>query len=68
MVDLKSPLVTPSPVDLAPGKYEITLSNPAFRSPITREVEVKAGEEQLINIPFVDPATATLPPLAGGSR
>jgi serine/threonine-protein kinase len=68
MIDLKAPFVTPAPLDLPPGKYEITLSNPAFRSPITREVEVKAGEEQFVNVPFADPATATLPPLAGGSR
>ena len=65
-VDLK-PLVTPTPVDLAPGTYEITLSNPAFRSPITRKVDVKPGEEQIVNVQFVDPSTATLPPLSGGT-
>jgi serine/threonine-protein kinase len=64
-VDLK--VVTPAPVDLAPGTYEITLSNPAFRSPITRKVDVKAGEEQLVNVQFADPSTATLPPLSGGA-
>jgi hypothetical protein len=66
-IDLNSPFVTPAPVDLAPGTYEITLSNPSFRSPITRKVDVKAGEEQLVNVEFADPATATLPPLAGGT-
>jgi len=66
-VELKSPFVTPAPVDLAPGTYEITLSNPAFRSPITRKVDVKAGQEQLINVAFADPATATLPQLVGGT-
>jgi len=66
-IDLKAPFVTPAPVDLAPGTYEITLSNPAFRSPITRTVEVKAGEEQIINMQFADPATATLPQLSGGT-
>ena len=66
-IDLKSPFVTPAPVDLAPGTYEITLSNPAFRSPITRKVDVKAGEEQLVNVEFADPATATLPQLAGST-
>ena len=49
-IELKSPFVTPAPVDLAPGTYEITLSNPAFRSPITRKVDVKAGQEQLVNV------------------
>ena len=66
-IDLKSPFVTPAPVDLAPGTYEITLSNPSFRSPITRKVDVKAGEEQLVNVQFADPATATLPQLAGST-
>ena len=66
-IELKAPFVTPAPVDLAPGTYEITLSNPAFRSPIIRKVDVKAGEEQLINVAFVDPATATLPQLGGGT-
>jgi serine/threonine-protein kinase len=66
-VELKGPFVTPAPVDLAPGTYEITLSNPGFRSPITRKVDVKAGQEQLINVAFIDPATATLPRLGGGA-
>jgi serine/threonine protein kinase len=66
-VDLKSPFVTPAPVDLAPGTYEITLSNPAYRSSIIRKVDVKAGEEQLVNVQFADPSTATLPQLSGGA-
>jgi serine/threonine protein kinase len=66
-VDLKAPFVTPAPVDLAPGTYEITLSNPSFRSPITRKVDVKAGQEQLVNVQFADPSTATLPPFSGGA-
>jgi hypothetical protein len=67
-IELKAPLVTPTPVDLAPGTYEITLSNPSFRSPITRKVEVKTGEEQLINVQFADPATAKLPRFEGASQ
>jgi serine/threonine-protein kinase len=66
-VEMNAPFVTPAPVDLAPGTYEITLSNPAFRSPITRRVEVKAGQEQLVNVAFTDPATATLPQFGGGA-
>jgi serine/threonine protein kinase len=66
-IDLKEPFVTPAPVDLAPGTYEITLSNPAFRSPITRKVDVKAGQEQVVNVQFADPSTATLPQLSGGT-
>ena len=45
----------------------VTLSSPAFRSPIIRKVDVKAGEEQVVNVPFADPSTATLPPLSGGA-
>jgi serine/threonine protein kinase len=67
-IELKAPLVTPTPVDLAPGSYAITLSNPSFRSPITRKVEVKTGEEQLINVQFADPATARLPRFEGVSK
>jgi len=66
-IELKAPFVTPAPFELAPGTYEITLTNPAFRSPITRKVDVKAGQEQSINVAFVDPATAPLPRLGGGT-
>jgi serine/threonine protein kinase len=64
-VELRESLMTPASVDLAPGRYEITLSNPSFRSPVTRTIEVKAGEEQLVNLQFADPATATLPRFEG---
>ncbi len=57
------PTVTPAPIDLPQGRYEITLSNPAFQAPITRVVDVRAGEEQLLNVHFADPATAKLPSL-----
>jgi serine/threonine-protein kinase len=67
ITDLKAGMVTPVPIDLAAGTYEITLSNPAFGSPITRKIEVRAGEEQLVNVQFADPSTATLPDLSGGA-
>jgi serine/threonine protein kinase len=53
--------VTPAPLDLPPGKYEITLSNPAFAAPVTKIVDVRAGEDQLVNVQFVDPQSAKLP-------
>ena len=53
--------VTPAPFELAPGKYEITLSNPAFGAPIVQVVDVRAGEEQLVNVQFADPQSAKLP-------
>ena len=55
------PTVTPAPLDLAPGRYEITLTNPAFGAPIVKVVDVRAGEEQLIQIQFADPESAKLP-------
>jgi serine/threonine protein kinase len=55
------PTITPAPLDLAPGKYEITLSNPSFGAPITRVVDVRAGEDQLVNVQFTDPTAAKLP-------
>ena len=66
-IEMPSPLVTPAPVDLAPGRYEVTLSNPNFAKPITREVSVAAGGEQTLNVHFADPASATLPDF-GGAR
>ncbi|MEA2235976.1 MAG: eukaryotic-like serine/threonine-protein kinase [Thermoanaerobaculia bacterium] len=67
-IDLKEKVVTPASVDLSPGTYEITLSNPSFRSPVTRKIEVKPGEEQLVNLQFADPATASLPRFEGATR
>jgi len=61
-------LITPAPIDLSPGKYEITLSNPSFRKPITRVVEVAAGRDALLNVAFSDPANASLPSFQGGAR
>ena len=53
--------VTPAPLDLAPGKYEITLSNPSFGAPIVKVIDVRSGEEQLVNVRFADPESAKLP-------
>jgi hypothetical protein len=63
-VESIQPTITPAPpIDLPPGTYEITLSNPAFRAPVTKVVDVRAGEDQVLNFQFVDPATVKLPPL-----
>ncbi len=64
-VDLRGPLVTPAPIDLAPGRYEITLSNPAFRNTLTEHVEVRPNEEAVVNARFTDPAAAALPRFEG---
>ena len=61
-IEAIQPTITPAPpLDLAPGTYEITLSNPAFRSPITKVVDVRAGEDKLVNVHFTDPESAKLP-------
>lgn len=65
IVELGAPLVTPAPIDLAPGRYEITLSNPAFRSPITETVDVHANEDAVVTARFTDPAQAALPRFEG---
>jgi serine/threonine protein kinase len=63
-----APLVTPAPVDLAPGRYEVTLSNPEYPQPITKTVEVKAGEDQVLHVPFADAANLALPHLTGSTQ
>jgi len=64
-VDMPSPLVTPAPIDLAPGRYEVTLSNPNFAAPIKRTVQVASGAEQTLNVQFSDPASAAVPDFGG---
>jgi hypothetical protein len=60
-VDLAPTLLTPTPVDLPPGRYEVTLANPQFAKPITRTVAITAGADETLNVTFRDPASAALP-------
>jgi hypothetical protein len=60
-IDVGTDLVTPAPLDLAPGRYEITLRNPQFAKAITKTVEVRADDEAAVNVQFSDPASAPLP-------
>jgi hypothetical protein len=60
-VDLHATLITPAQLDLTPGKYEITLSNPSFGKPIKQTIEVGAGQESRVNVQFSDAASAPLP-------
>ena len=60
-------VVTPAPVDLAPGTYEITLKNPKFPQPMRKTVSLRPGEEQAVNVSFVDPASVSLPRFDGGA-
>ena len=60
-VAMSAPVVTPAPIELAPGTYEITLTNPKYPQPLRRTVSLRPGEEQAINVTFVDPSSVSLP-------
>jgi serine/threonine protein kinase len=64
-VEIDAPLVTPAPVDLPPGQYEVTFANPRFKDTITRVVDVKPGEDAALNVEFADASTARLPVMEG---
>ena len=64
-VELQAPLVTPAPVDLAPGRYEVTLSNPNYKKDIVRTVAVEAGRDETLNVHFSDPNRAKMPDFGG---
>ena len=66
-VSVGAPLVTPAPVELPAGRYEVTLTNPNFAAPITREIAISAGADATLTVHFTDPAAAALPDF-GGSR
>jgi eukaryotic-like serine/threonine-protein kinase len=65
-VDLGAALETPVPVELPPGRYRVTLSNPKFGEK-TSTVAVEAGREETLNVHFTDPNRAALPDF-GGAR
>ena len=64
-VELQSDLVTPAPIDLAPGRYEVTLSNPNFDEPVKRTVSVEAGRDEMLHVSFTEPNRAKLPDFGG---
>jgi serine/threonine-protein kinase len=66
-VDIGTSLITPAPLDLAPGRYEITLRNPQFPKAITKTVDVRAEDDATVSVQFSDPANAPLPDF-GASR
>ena len=67
-VAMSGPVVTPAPIDLAPGTYEITLTNPKFAQPLRKTVSLRPGDEQAINVSFVDPASVSLPRFDGAAQ
>jgi serine/threonine protein kinase len=64
-VALPAPLVTPAPMDLAPGRYEITLSNPSFHGNLIEIVDVRGNEEVVVTGRFLDPTQAPMPRFEG---
>jgi hypothetical protein len=60
-VEIGTGLVTPAPVDLAPGRYEVTLTNPKFANPITRTVTIAPNGDSTLTVHFTDPDSAALP-------
>ncbi|HEV8433538.1 MAG TPA: serine/threonine-protein kinase [Thermoanaerobaculia bacterium] len=60
-IDIGPNLFTPAPLELAPGRYEITLRNPQFPTAITKKVEVTSERDAALDIQFRDPASAPLP-------
>lgn len=67
-VSIDAGLVTPAPVDLHAGRYEITLSNPSFRRTLTEVVDVQAGRDATVNVQFTDASLAELPSFGGVKR
>jgi hypothetical protein len=66
-VEIGAKLVTPATIEVAPGRYELTLTNPHHARAITRTVTVANGEDAALTVHFTDPARATLPDF-GGAR
>lgn len=60
-IDIAPSLFTPAPVELAPGRYEITLRNPQFPAAITKTVDVSSDRDATLDVQFRDPASAPLP-------
>ncbi|HET8775786.1 MAG TPA: serine/threonine-protein kinase [Thermoanaerobaculia bacterium] len=65
-VDVGAGVVTPAPLDLPPGRYEVTLANPNFPRPITRTVDVPSGGNVDLHVTFSDPAGASVPDFGAG--
>ena len=63
-VDIGADLVTPAALDLAPGRYEVTLANGG--KPVTRTVALEAGGDETLWVNFTDAASAKVPDFGGG--
>jgi serine/threonine-protein kinase len=65
LVDIGADVVTPVPLELAPGRYEVTLANPNFPRTISRTVTMEAGRDVTLWVSFRDPASAAVPDFGG---
>ena len=66
-VDIGPDVVTPARLDLAPGRYEVTLSNPDYPKTITRTVSVQPGRDETLWGNFTDGTSAKAPDFGGGT-
>jgi len=65
-VEIGPRLLTPAMLEIAPGRYELTLTNPSHAKAIRRTVTVAGGKDAAVTVHFVDPARAALPDFGGG--
>lgn len=67
-VPLNERIVTPAMINLQPGRYEITISNPAYPEPIAQVVEVKAGAESGVMAQFATATESSFPDFEGNFK
>jgi serine/threonine protein kinase len=65
---LSEPLLTPAPVELEPGRWELHFMHPDFSEPVVRLVQLGPGDDQLVSVQFKDATKATLPRFDGVIR
>jgi len=61
---IETNLVTPAPVELAPGRYEVTLTHPEHARAIVRTVTIEPDRDTALNVQFAD--ADSLPDFGGG--
>ena len=65
-VEIGPNVITPARLDLAPGRYEVTLSHPDYPKTITRTVAVEAGRDETLWGNFTEGAPPQVPDFGGG--
>jgi hypothetical protein len=60
-VEFSEKIVTPASIDLAAGRYEVTMTNPGYDKPVTRVVEVAGGESRDVMFEFESASNAPYP-------